>query len=266
MSSQPRVAAVIVTHNSENFLGQTLRSIEDQSHPAQIRIAVDDHSSDATSELLSHGGFTVVRATSAADDITTRIAQNFHQALREAVEQGADLVVIGDHDDVWHRDRIEYQVALLQQHTHIAMLASDGFLIDQHGAAVPGTIRSNFPVPSDFNSRTTSAQLRYALRHSIATGGACALRPAALSDWAIPAGWLHDRWWSLVALRAGRLWWDPSPVIDYRVSSSQQVGLDTAQQQAPGRWLVGKAQRFGSSASRVRDLSRMSGRSTQEGS
>ena len=266
MSNQPRVAAVIVTHNSENFLGQTLHSIEDQSHPAQIRIAVDDHSSDATGDLLNHGGFTVVRATSAADDVTTRIAQNFHQACREAVEQGADLIVLGDHDDVWHRDRIEYQVALLQQHTHIAMLASDGFLIDEHSAALPGTIRSNFPVPSDFNTRKLSAQLRYAVRHSIATGGASALRPAALSDWAVPAGWLHDRWWSLVALRAGRLWLDPSPVIDYRVSPNQQVGLNTSQQQAPGRWIVSKAQRFGSSASRVRDLARLSGTGTQAGS
>ncbi len=266
MSSQPRVAAVIVTHNSENVIDQTLQSIEYQSHSAQIRIAVDDHSSDATTDLLSHGGFTVVRATSAADDVTTRIAQNFHQACREAVEQGADLVVLGDHDDVWHHDRIEHQVALLQQHTHIAMLASDGFLIDQHGAALPGTIRSNFPVPLDFNARTPSAQLRYAVRHSIATGGACALRPAALSDWAVPAGWLHDRWWSLVALRADRLWLDPTPVIDYRVTPSQHVGLDTSQQQAPGRWIVGKAQRFGSSASRVRDLSRLSGRGTQGGS
>lgn len=258
MSSEPRVAAVLVTHDSQDYLEQTLSSIDDQTCPAQIRIAVDDNSGDSTGNLLASHGFTTHRATSVAIDATTRIAQNFHQAVRQAVEQGADLVVLGDHDDVWHRDRIAHQVNLLRQHAQVAMLASDGFLIDEHGAAVPGTIRSHFPVPSDFNVQGPAGQLGYALRHSIATGGACALRPANLSNWAVPAGWLHDRWWSLAAVRAGRFFSDQRAVIDYRLSSDQQVGLDTAEQQAPGRWLAGKARRLGSSAVRLRDVARLS--------
>jgi len=167
------------------------------------------------------------------------------------------MVVLGDHDDVWHRDRVDHQVNLLNDLRSVAMLASDGYLIDEHGAALPGSIRSTFPVPEDFNGQPMRSQLAYAVRHSIATGGACALRPATLTDWSIPAGWLHDRWWSLAAVRAGCFAADPTPVIDYRLTANQQVGLDRANQDNGMRWIGHKVKSAGRSASRARDLSRL---------
>ena len=248
---------MLVTHNSQKFLEDTLASIDSQTTPADIRIAVDDHSTDATRSLLTAHGFIVQLATSPATDPTTRIAQNFHHALRLAVAEGADLVVLGDHDDLWNRNRIEHQCGVLQESPTIAMLASDGFLIDEHGAAVPGTIRGTFPIPEDFNEQPLRARLAYATRHSVATGGASALRPAQLSDWSIPPGWLHDRWWSLASLRAGKFLADSTPVIDYRLSADQEVGLDAAQQDVPARWLLNKARGLGRTTSRARDLTRL---------
>ena len=257
MSAAPVVAAVLVTHDSQEYLADTLRSIDDQTQHPDIRIAIDDLSGDGTPATLLEHGFEVHRATTTARETSTRIAQNFLQGLRAAVARGADIVILGDHDDIWHRTRTEHQVAVLRDHPTTAFLASDGFLIDEHGAAVPGTIRSTFPIPENFDDQPLRARLAYALRHSIATGGASALRPSALADWSVPVGWLHDRWWSLAALRAGRFLADSTPVIDYRLSSAQEVGLDTADQDAPGRWLLNKARRFGRTASRTRDLSRL---------
>ena len=257
MSTTPVIAAVLVTHNSQHYLTETLTSIENQSQAADITIAIDDSSTDQTPAVLANHGFTVHRATSSAQDVTTRIAQNFHQGVRAAVAAGADLVILGDHDDIWHRNRIEHQVALLEQRSTTALLASDGFLIDEHGAAVPGTIRSTFPVPDDFTEQPMRSQIAYAMRHSIATGGASALRPSAMTDWTVPAGWLHDRWWSLAALRARRFALDATPVIDYRLSPDQQVGLDTADQGDSKLWLRGKIKHLGRTTARARDLSRL---------
>lgn len=257
MSATPRVGAVLVTHDSADYLEQTLASIDKQSSPVDIRIAVDDYSTDASIQLLTRSGFDTHVATTSATDTTTRIAQNFHQGIRLAQRAQVDIVVLGDHDDLWHRDRVEHQVDLLQRHPNIAMLASDGFLIDALGAAIPGTIRSTFPLPEDFNERDRKQQVTHALRHSIATGGACALRLSALRDWSVPPGWLHDRWWSLAALRANRFLADATAVIDYRLSPEQEVGLDTGDQQAPARWFLGKAKHLGSTVKRVSELSRL---------
>ena len=260
MSAQSVVAVVVVTHDSQRFIEQTLASIRDQETPADLLIAVDDSSTDATPELLTQHGFAVHRATSTAQDITTRIAQNFQQGLRAAARAGADVLVLGDHDDIWHRNRIHHQVQLLEQQPDAAMLASDGFLIDEHGAAVPGTIRGTFPVPADFADQPLRSQLTYALRHSIATGGASALRLSAMRDWSVPPGWLHDRWWSLAALRAHAFVLDTTPVIDYRLSPEQQVGLDAADQDNGRRWLLNKLSSTATTAARAKDLSRLAKR------
>ena len=257
MSTNNGVAAVVVTHNSAKFLEETLASIDKQCEQPDVRIAVDDYSEDGSVETLKRYGFEVHVATTSATDTKTRIGQNFVQGLRMAHKSRAEFVVLGDHDDLWRRDRIKRQVRILKDRPTAAMLASDGFLIDMYGAAVPGTIRSRFPLPDDFNDRPRSYQLNFALRHSIATGGASALRLSALPRWSVPAGWLHDRWWSLAAVRAGAFVADPTVVIDYRISFEQQIGLDTAGQEKQFRWLASKARSLGSTAQRARDVSRL---------
>lgn len=257
MTTPPVIAAVLVTHNSQRYLDQTLASIDEQGVPPHIRIAIDDFSSDHTQAALRAHGFSVYLATSSAEDPTARIAQNFQQGLRVAVQAGAEVVILGDHDDIWHKDRIEHQSRLLLDRPGIALLASDGFLIDEHGAGVSGTIRTTFPVPDDFVTRSLGSQLAYAARHSLATGGACALRPKAMADWTVPAGWLHDRWWSLAALRARALSIDTTAVIDYRLSPVQQVGLDRADQHEPRRWTIRKLKDTRTTAAKLRDSFRL---------
>jgi len=257
MTEAVRVAVVLVTHNSQRFLEQTLASIDQQTRPADFRIAVDDYSSDSSAELLQKRGFSVTRATSSQVDVNTRIAQNFLQGIRIAVAAGADIVVLGDHDDVWHIDRIEHQREMLMGRSTASMVASDGYLIDEHGAAVPGTIRQSFPVPGNFSTWAPRKQWAYALRHSLATGGASAIRPSALEDWSIPAGWLHDRWWSLAALRHQALIIDERAVIDYRLTEGQEIGLDTAGQEAPHRWYARQLSNALRTSQRAADLTRL---------
>lgn len=250
----PVVAVVVVTHNAEPFIDATLTSIASQTRPPDLLLAVDDRSQDATFQELTRAGFEVELATSESTDSITRTAHNFLQGLRMARQRGADIVILGDHDDVWRPDRIAHQLAVLEANPKAAMVASDGFLIDEHGAAVPGTLRGTFPVPSDFVLWPVRRQIAHALRHSLATGGASAIRLSQLDSWEIPAGWLHDRWWSLTALRHGRLVIDDHPVIDYRLSSDQQVGLDRADQHAPVRWWRGKLRQAPASGRKARDV------------
>jgi hypothetical protein len=100
--------------------------------------------------------------------------------------------------------------------------------------------------------------MRYALRHSVATGGASMIRPATFPDLSVPEGWLHDRWWSLVATARGGLLVDPGSVIDYRVQPGQQVGLDGSSQRHGGLVRLSSLARHGRrSLRKERDLRRL---------
>lgn len=245
------IAVVIVTHNSRKFLEETLNSIEAQSQQPGLKVAVDDNSVDNTQQLLSDHGFTVVAATTPSKDTTTRIAQNFVQGVTAAQELGATTVVLGDHDDTWHPHRIAHQIAQLTAHPTTALLASDG-------AITPTTtLRSTFPVPSDFNDWDRDHQWSYTAKHSIATGGASALIPANLSTLAIPDGWLHDRWWSLRAVRESAMRTDQTIVIDYRLSGGQQVGLDTRGQGNPVARILHKLQDIPLNVKKMKDIAQL---------
>ena len=230
-ASAPTSAALIVTSNSARWIEQTLASIVGQEHQPDAIVVIDDNSTDTTRSIVHAvlgGRASVYRATSRADDVTTRIAHNFHQGIRACLAY--DVAVLGDHDDLWYPTRVGHQVRQFAVHPEVTMLASDGTLINARNESLDGTLRATFPVPGDWNHERPAEQMRYAVRHSIATGGASALRPSGFADLTIPAGWLHDRWWSLVATARRGMMIDTELVIDYRVIETQEVGLGRGRQ------------------------------------
>ncbi len=248
------IAAVLVTHNSERWLKATLDSIANQTRKPDPIIVIDDNSTDATEKILSEYNITPIKATTTATETLTRIAQNFQQGIREA--RGADIVVLGDHDDIWHSTRVERQAEILMSNPQALMVASDGTLVGDTNTPIGGTLRTTFPVAANWNELPAEQQLKYALKHSLATGGASALKPDYFAAQEIPAGWLHDRWWSLLAtVRLGMLI-ETESVIDYRVQGDQQVGLDTGTQaMGAGAKAKARAANLGAGMQKAKDLS-----------
>ena len=258
------IAAVLVTHNSERWLRATLDSIQNQTRKPDRIIVIDDNSNDGTQAILADFGITAFAATTTATDVTTRIAQNFQQGVCAA--RDADIVILGDHDDIWHPTRVERQAAILEPindesngqlvNSPLLMVASDGTLVDENGTAIGGTLRTTFPVVANWNGLPANEQLAYALKHSLATGGASAIKPGYFAEQEIPEGWLHDRWWSLLAtVRLGMLI-DAESVIDYRVQGSQQVGLDRGTQgMGSAQKATSRAANFKVSLRKAKDLS-----------
>ena len=235
------IGVALVTHDSEDVLAETLESIEQQSMPVTHVRIVDDASTDATVDILTRWCHDMrsrgvdaafVAATSTGSNTITRTAQNFTQAVRAL--EGCDLVALADHDDIWLPNRIQTQAALMDQHPRALMLASNGLITDDPG---PRTLFEAFDVPSELNHRTCVNVARFVIRQSVATGSASMVRPGELTsspNFTPPDGWLHDRWWSILAASRCGLRIDGTPVIDYRVTSTQQVGLDRGRQTSHG--------------------------------
>lgn len=247
-----RIAAVIVAHGNAPYLSHTLESITAQTRTPDALIAICDATTAPVNETLTHHGFEIHPATTTATNVTTRIAQNFAQGVTQAAH--CDLVVLGDHDDVWHRERVAHHESVAHHYPDSWMFASDARLIDEGNTPMGSTLHGTFPVPLNWNEQDKRQQWAYALRHSVATGGASAVRPADAARVTIPPGWLHDRWWSLAATRAGALVIDDVIVIDYRITDHQQVGLDTRGQESRGAWLAQRGRSLPETLRRSSDL------------
>ena len=243
--NNPRVGIALVTHNSMLFLRETLESIEPQLVAASAIYVVDDHSDDGTAEVLetwiSHARTQGLDAqlrysTSGASDLRARTAQNFTHAVRAL--RSMDLIALADHDDRWLPDRLTRQTSAMAQDPDALMLASNGTLMGQDT-----TLFDAFGVPDDVNSWSCEHVARYVIRHSVATGSASMIRGELLNhpDATPPSGWLHDRWWSLLAASRCGLLVNRYPVIEYRISTEQQVGLDRGRQSTRGLLRLGSA-------------------------
>lgn len=255
------VAALLVTHNAAPWLPETLTSVLTQERQADLIIAVDDDSTDSTREIVGElaPSALVLRSRTEAQDAVTRTAHNFVQGAVHALTLGCDLVILGDHDDIWHPHRIAHQSAVLEADPRLAMVASNGrltFDIPEGGAGRPATLREAFPVDAAFATWTPEQQVSYALGHSVATGGASAIRVSRLAPALVPPlGWLHDRWWSLAACMLGGMRVDSEIVIDYRVRAGQQVGIARGRQAESGaRRALGTLTRAGHLVTRARDV------------
>lgn len=234
----PQIGVVLVTHNSSQWISSTLDSIAGQTvQPTRVLI-VDDHSVDDTIrnvnrwiESLDRSRTTVqvLTSTDSSADTRTRIARNFAQGV--LAMQDLDLVALGDHDDMWLPERLEVQSRLMRDEGAI-LLASNGVIGNSSD-----TLFGAFDVPADFSNWNAPRKLRHVLRHSVATGGASMLRLGALTrspNFVPPRGWLHDRWWSIVAAARGGLQVSEEPVIRYRLSDEQSVGLNRGRQEIRG--------------------------------
>jgi len=249
------VVGVIVTHNSQEFLPELLASIQAQIQQLDHLVVIDDNSTDQTNQILAQHAIIPTRATSKATNLTTRIAQNFQQGVRQAPPNS--IVILGDHDDTWLPHRVQHQVAAFQREPLLAMLASDGRISDPN--KIEQTLRTTFPIPVDWDAMNKRNQFAFALRHSIATGGASAIKVSNFtSHLTVPSGWLHDRWWSLAATALGRMALDDEIAINYRITTTQQVGLDSAsQQEGTQQWLLAQARDFPNTAAKSVELMKL---------
>jgi len=252
------VGVVLVTRDSTAWIDRVWKSIITQDHPLAHIVVIDDESTDGTRNRVvalsdacsAHKiEFDLMAPTTTAQDSTTRIAQNFCQGVLRL--RHLDAVALADHDDLWHTDRVSLQVRALEEST--IMLASNGDV--PHTGS---TLFHEFGVPRDFMEWDARSRVRWVTRRSVATGSASVVVPRLLCadpNFVPPPGWLHDRWWSILAASRDGLVTQQDTVIDYHLSESQQVGLD------PGRQRHGMVGRLASlrpsDARRFLDLMRM---------
>lgn len=111
----PSVTVVVPAFNEEEWIVESLTSILDQSRRPDEVIVVDDGSTDATADRVASFGARVrlVQQTNAGCPAA------FNTGFREAT--GA-YVALCPADDVWERQKLEWQCATLAAHPEVDIL------------------------------------------------------------------------------------------------------------------------------------------------
>jgi len=214
----------LTTCNSERFLEGQLSSILQQTRPVDEIVVGDDASTDATRSILEE-------FLSAAPMETHVIARTSRVGFRANIESTArratgDIVFFADHDDVWHREKVERVVRVLHGRPRAAAF-SNGRIIDAHGAPDRSDLWTRAGL--DRRSRRSLVNghaLPVLLARRAVTGAALTctsdLLAAALP---FPVSTVHDHWIGLLAAATGELIPLDEPLIDYRLHGANAIGL-----------------------------------------
>jgi glycosyltransferase involved in cell wall biosynthesis len=135
MPTEPVVSVIVPTLDAAAFLPAAIASVLDQTFDQFELIVVDDGSTDATQDFLQ-----------SCDDPRLRVVTQPRQGAAAARNRGvslakAPLLAFLDADDLWHRDKLAAQCAVLDADGGLDMVF--GFL--EEFDDVTGAVRTAVP-------------------------------------------------------------------------------------------------------------------------
>lgn len=103
----PQISVIIPVYNTGTLLRETVNSVLEQSFSDFELILVDDGSNDETKQIIS-----------SFDDTRIKVIRKENGGVASARNTGilaaeGDHVALLDHDDLWHKDKLKVQKALL---------------------------------------------------------------------------------------------------------------------------------------------------------
>lgn len=125
---EPLVSVVVPTYNGEAVLGAALDSILGQTYRNLEVIVVDDASTDSTREKIL--AYRDSRIKSIFLEKNHHICYAGNVGFENA--SGKYVALIG-HDDQWRMDKIEKQIAFLEEHPNYNLCVTWTNIIDEHG-------------------------------------------------------------------------------------------------------------------------------------
>ena len=118
-SERPLVSVVIPSYNGAQFIGECLDSILDQTYQALEIVVVDDGSTDATASIVNEKYGARVRL------VRQRNAGVAHARHTGIVCSSGEFIAFCDQDDLWEREKIAHQMAVLQKYSDVVVVHSN---------------------------------------------------------------------------------------------------------------------------------------------
>jgi len=123
--SAPKVSVIMPAYNAEKYIAASIESVCEQSFPDWELIVIDDGSQDSTRSIVQ-------RFTANDPRIKYIFQENGGQARARntgIMHSQGELIAFLDSDDLWMREKLELQVALLEAQ-EVDLVFSGGFIFN----------------------------------------------------------------------------------------------------------------------------------------
>jgi glycosyltransferase involved in cell wall biosynthesis len=152
-----KVSVVIPTYNRKHLICYALDSVLEQTFSDYEIIVVDDGSTDGTAELLeTRYGNRII--------CLRQNNQGFGAARNHGVDAAkGEYIAFLDSDDLWYRNKLEKQVAIMDKLPNLAFLFSEFSILKDSGELIHSGLRTwhgePSPVDTFFNQKTRFSRI-----------------------------------------------------------------------------------------------------------
>ena len=135
--ANPLVSVIIPTYNRDEFIGETIQSVLDQTFRDFEIIIIDDGSTDGTADVVK----------TFSDDRVKYIYQENRgrsNARNHGLKKAAGrYIAFLDSDDLYLPGKLELQVVYLCTHFEVGMVYTSAYCINQEGTLLSDSYRAN---------------------------------------------------------------------------------------------------------------------------
>lgn len=123
MNPEPLISVVIPTYNRGKLILRSINSVLNQTYKNIELIVVDDCSTDNTADVVKNIGDKRIKYIKLEKNSGACVARN-----RGIDKANGEYIAFNDSDDVWHSDKLEKQIACLEEkNADIVSCAMDVF-------------------------------------------------------------------------------------------------------------------------------------------
>jgi len=231
------ISVALCTYNGERFIAQQLRSILEQTRPADELVVSDDGSSDGTLRIVdevfaaaradgtekARGTVSIPRLTLLKNPAPLGVVRNFEQAMGAAT---GDLIALCDQDDRWAPDKLERFERAFADDPGLLLLNSDARLVNDAGEPLGYTLFNAIALtPAERALVRKGDGFAALLGRNFVTGATTVFRRKLLQQAVpFPESWVHDEWLAILAASFGRFDFLDAQLIDYRQHGGNAIG------------------------------------------
>lgn len=139
------VSVIVPCYNHARFLPQAVRAILEQTFGDLELILVDDCSSDDSWAVIQAAVASDRRVVAIRHERNRGLSASRNDALKVAT---GEFVAFCDADDIWERDKLEFQLGLLRSHPGCDLVYCDTTIIDETGAPTGKRFSEIYPLPA----------------------------------------------------------------------------------------------------------------------
>ena len=218
----PLVTVIIPAYNCTNTVERSIESVLNQTMPDFELIVVDDASQDKTFEIISEMAKKDLRIKILKNDCNIGVAATRNRALKIA---SGKYIAFLDSDDIWAKEKLKKQIALLEKTDGDICFTSYGFvnLVGLPIRRAPYIV----PLETDYHGM---------LRENVIGLSTTLVKRDTLKGIEFDGRWFHEDYalW-LFLLRSGKTAWGLQEVlVTYRTGGRSSNKINVAK----NRWKI----------------------------